>query len=542
MSAPDASTAPGDTGHVFVVHGDLSRLSCDDVLIPTDSEMRITRGFHGLLGTALTTPEAGGEARVRPEVLTVRADGLSVLPAGTASARRWLVDTVTGDVASLLERVDRFVEAVATDPTQRAPRHGRAKRLLALPLVGTGEGGAAGRRGDVIAAMLPLLQGLTTRHDLDLALVLRDPRDAAAAQEVRRRVVRDWPLTPDLLEAADRLAGAARDGSLALFVGAGVSRAAGLPMWDELLSLLAGVAGLQQQDAAHLAQLAPPDAAQLLYRRLGAARFAQEITRLFERDEHALAHALLAALPVQTAVTTNWDRLLEHAYAGAGRRTRLLPDEPAPAHLAADAGNEPPGSVELVKLHGDVRRPEDIVLTRESYLRLTEEQAALTGVVQALLLTRHMLFVGFSLLDDTFIRIAHQTRRVLQRTQVSAGTAHVGTVLALRDDPVRRELWEQDLNFLSLSPAGTPLPVAARRLEVFLDRVASGATAQYGWLLDPRYSGLRTAADDELARALTGLSGGPSALRESPAWDPVQRLLRDQLGGTPPMAPPGDLS
>ena len=42
-ATPDATTTPQpgtwhDRGHIFIVSGDLSRLACDDVLIPTDAE------------------------------------------------------------------------------------------------------------------------------------------------------------------------------------------------------------------------------------------------------------------------------------------------------------------------------------------------------------------------------------------------------------------------------------------------------------------------------------------------------------------------
>ena len=37
------------SGHVFVVGADLTRLSCDDVLVPTDRSLRVTRSWRSLL-------------------------------------------------------------------------------------------------------------------------------------------------------------------------------------------------------------------------------------------------------------------------------------------------------------------------------------------------------------------------------------------------------------------------------------------------------------------------------------------------------------
>lgn len=99
----------------------------------------------------------------------------------------------------------------------------------------------------------------------------------------------------------------------------------------------------------------------------------------------------------------------------------------------------------LLKMHGCVSHPDDIVLTRvrlslndhaipvivcssahchllfpfncsrkgmllmifikEHYMRYQTRRSALSGIVQSLLITRHMLFVGFSLKDDNFHRI-----------------------------------------------------------------------------------------------------------------------------------------
>jgi hypothetical protein len=57
----------------------------------------------------------------------------------------------------------------------------------------------------------------------------------------------------------------------------------------------------------------------------------------------------------------------------------------------------------LLKLHGTVERPESIVLSREDYLHWEEQGSAFGAVVQALLLTRHLLFVGYGLGTRTSI-------------------------------------------------------------------------------------------------------------------------------------------
>lgn len=55
----------------------------------------------------------------------------------------------------------------------------------------------------------------------------------------------------------------------------------------------------------------------------------------------------------------------------------------------------------------------DTVLTRSHCLRYAERRAARAGFVQALLITRRMHFVGFSLNDGNFRRIADDLQRAL---------------------------------------------------------------------------------------------------------------------------------
>ena len=43
------------SGHVFVVGADLTRLSCDDVLVPTDRTLRVAPGWCPLLPPAVVT-------------------------------------------------------------------------------------------------------------------------------------------------------------------------------------------------------------------------------------------------------------------------------------------------------------------------------------------------------------------------------------------------------------------------------------------------------------------------------------------------------
>ena len=521
------------TGHVFVVGADLARLSCDDVLVPTDRSLRVTRSWLPLLPAAAVGHQDDDGACLAGEW----AGGERVQEVPGCDARQaWLVDTVDeagerdGDrgLSWLLAGAREALAAVATREVP-APAHGRARRLVGLPALGTGWGGAAGQRGALLQRLLPVLREAADEHGYDIALVLRRPSDLAAAQRVRRAEGGGWSLPQTLRALAEELGERARAGELAVFLGAGVSAAVGLPTWEGLLAELAGRAGLADGLRAGLAGLPPQDAAALLARELGRDRLTGYVQERFGPGHYALAHALIAGLPVREFVTTNYDPLVELAAADVGRRMRVLPfDEPTP------------GEPWLLKLHGDAAHPDSIVLTREQYLEFGDHRTALAGVLQSLLLTRHVLFVGTSMLDDDLIRIAHQVRRVLHEPAGAPGRRS-GTVLALREDPVRARLWERDVETVAMSRADEIADVtaaeAARRLEVLLDLVGCLSSRPTGYLLDPAYRGLldeeETALADALAEVASALSRGAG---ESWAGHEVLRLLRE-LGHVDGRAP-----
>jgi hypothetical protein len=192
----------------------------------------------------------------------------------------------------------------------------------------------------------------------------------------------------------------------------------------------------------------------------GGEELQEWVQQRFAARPHGLAHALLAARPSREAATTNWAALFEQAVADTGQRLAVLPyDDPDDADRW------------LLKLHGDARRRTGIVVRRHDYLRFASEQSALAGIVQSLMFTRHMLFVGFSLVDDNFIRIADDVTRIVDRyAGRERDRATLGTTVGLHDDPARRALWPH-LDHVLVADGDMDTAERAHLLEVFLDLV-----------------------------------------------------------------------
>ncbi|MGY1606422.1 SIR2 family NAD-dependent protein deacylase [Geodermatophilus sp. SYSU D00700] len=501
------------SGHVFVVGADLTRLSCDDVLVPTGRTLRVAASWRRLLPVGLVTDE--DEQGVCVDLAWSGTERVLPVP-GPGPRQAWLLDTVDDDGRGLDWLLDGAREALAAVAAREVDRpvHGRARRLVGLPALGTGWGGAAGRRGDLIRQMLPVLREAAGEHGFDVALVLRGSSDLAAAQRIRRGESTGWDLPEPLCALAEQLGERARRGQLALFIGAGVSAAAGLPTWEQLLGELAGHTGLGGDLREGLTRLPPQDAAALLARELGRERLEDFVQERFGPGPYALAHALIADLPVQEFVTTNYDPLVELAAADIGRDLAVLPYDEAR-----------PGRPWLLKLHGDAAHPDSVVLTREEYLQLGDSRAALSGVLHSLLLTRHVLFVGTSMLDDDLIRIAHQVRSAVQGSRQSRHRS--GTVLALQEDTARSRLWEQDVETVAMARGDTAPAEAARRLEVLLDLLGCLSAPPTGYLLDPAYRGMLDADERRLAEALQEVAGRlPEGPATTSAAGEVAALLR----------------
>ena len=131
------------SGHVFVVQGDLTQLVRDEVLIPTDRWLDVGTHWDELHplrdADALGTAWQAGQLRVTER-----------LPAVEGLPHRRMVNsgaTADEDVEWLMATLDQALDAATRGLAADGPAPGRGKRLLALPVLGTGAGGYVERRG-----------------------------------------------------------------------------------------------------------------------------------------------------------------------------------------------------------------------------------------------------------------------------------------------------------------------------------------------------------------------------------------------------------
>lgn len=196
-----------------------------------------------------------------------------------------------------------------------------------------------------------------------------------------------------------------------LVVGAGASKgctnSAGSspPSWEELLTKLIASHTSGMSRTAAKSAVARGDyleAAELLRVKARTSGKEQDFLNLIaeqtdggqkteQQFQPSTLHETLLRLDPHVLVTTNYDKVLERATSN-GYKLHMYNSSNLGSELRA-------GSPVLVKIHGTVDHAQELILTRSDYTRLRKDGAHALEVVQALLLTRPALFVGYSFSD-----------------------------------------------------------------------------------------------------------------------------------------------
>ncbi len=183
---------------------------------------------------------------------------------------------------------------------------------------------------------------------------------------------------------------ALNEGAGAVFVGAGMSMAAGYPSWAALLGEIGDELGVSSRDVQDLAALAQWS----IQESGGATRVRNVIKEQIGRDRPIPETLeIIARLPVEHIWTTNYDRLVERAFKDIARPIDAISG-------AKDLSlKRTPGAARLYKMHGSVDRLDDIVISTDDYELFRSKRGAYLPLLQAHLTSMSMLFVGLSFTD-----------------------------------------------------------------------------------------------------------------------------------------------
>ncbi len=176
-----------------------------------------------------------------------------------------------------------------------------------------------------------------------------------------------------------------------------------------------------------------------------------------------------------------------------------------------------------LKIHGDIEG--SVVFSRDEFLGYDTLWRPLASVLQSAMLTKHVLFVGYSLMDENFVRLGRDVSYMLKRLGVSR---MAGTVLTSKQDRVLGELWKGDLEPVAISTAPDAQTLdAARDLDFLLDRVATTAAKnENSYVLDSRYRTIIDKPDAEIATQLCEVGTQLRKLK-SPVWTRLIDVLTE---------------
>lgn len=188
----------------------------------------------------------------------------------------------------------------------------------------------------------------------------------------------------------------------AVFVGAGLSKAAGFVDWTGLLSPIAQSLGLDVARETDLVALA-----QYHLNRNAAHR--HELSQLLIDEFSDLRdptenHAILARLPITTYWTTNYDRLIEKALEVGGKRVdaKYTNEQLATTRRGRDAI--------IYKMHGDIEHPDKAILSKDDYERYSHSHGPFITALAGDLVEKTFLFLGFSFTDPNLDFILSRIR------------------------------------------------------------------------------------------------------------------------------------
>ncbi len=192
-----------------------------------------------------------------------------------------------------------------------------------------------------------------------------------------------------------------------LFIGAGLSVGSSLPTWEKLLLELLELA----KKSASLRNSKSDEILDLIKNKMKYLTAAEELREILSFEIHeyikkrfadpkitpSKVHKLIMKIPFRFIVTTNYDSLIEDAYAEEFKKSANLFTYEDPADINYSLLNK---QKFILKAHGDAKRaPQNIILTDKDYRRILYKEIGYQSVLQVIFSSNHLLFIGTSLTD-----------------------------------------------------------------------------------------------------------------------------------------------
>jgi len=274
----------------------------------------------------------------------------------------------------------------------------------------------------------------------------------------------------DLTRIDQRLIEAVRTGALVPFIGSGVSRHAttadpkAFPTWRDLLKELQELAEekefISHDERIQIDELVTQGKFLMAAQALRSAIPPDLLDRLFhDRFQPSDArpgqlHRSLFHLKVPLIITTNYDFLLEDAYAEEYRRSaqNLTYKEAAVVQSLLQRHQQFQDRPSIFKIHGSAHTPGEAILSELDYRQLLYREPGYRMILSAVFVMKVVLMLGFSF-EDTEIRLVLESIR--DSLKYRSAPDYIVLPKNARNS-VERKRWRQDFGIETIEYEPSP--------------------------------------------------------------------------------------
>ena len=247
-------------------------------------------------------------------------------------------------------------------------------------------------------------------------------------------------MNSEIPEIPEQLIEAIVQGRVVLFAGAGVSRGQietskgiseqNLPSWGGLLIVLLeralDLGYISVKECAQLKKAVKEQkylfVAETVRKKLGAREYDDALEDIFRNIQlrPTKRHSLITQIPFAAIVTTNYDKLLESAYAQQGYIPPTYAYDNSPDIISALSQNR----FFILKAHGDIDRKNTIILSERDYRDIVYREPGYRAALNTIFITKTILFVGTSLTDTDVNLVLESVSEIFS----GKGTRHYALV------------------------------------------------------------------------------------------------------------------
>jgi hypothetical protein len=154
-------------------------------------------------------------------------------------------------------------------------------------------------------------------------------------------------------------------------------------------------------------------------------------------------HEIIYDLDCKILVTTNFDKVFEKVLHGYHKNDSGF--HVVDYNSTSIVDHIRSRDILLIKAHGSIAHPDQMIFTKEEYLRAKKEHPSFYKILQSLFLTNTVLFLGCSLTDPDILLILEELRELGKYSK-----PHYCTILESESNEVIEEDWLRSYNVKTL--------------------------------------------------------------------------------------------